>query len=182
MYKNVHFTYDNKVYQQNDGVALGSPLGPVLSGIFMVELENSLVPTLNESMTLWRCFVDGTITFVKNDSIAYVLDQLNSFHEQIQFTYEVERNNKLPFLDVLLIKNANQIDTTVYRKSTNTDVYLNWNAHAPTILERGTLRTILSRAYTICSNETYLNEEIKYMESTFEKVNNYPKYAITQLK
>ena len=37
----------------------------VLSGIFMVELANSLVPTLNESMTLWRRFVDDTITFVK---------------------------------------------------------------------------------------------------------------------
>ena len=55
----------NKVYQQNDGVAMGTPLGPVLSGIFMVELENSLVPTLNQSMTLWRRFVDDTITFVK---------------------------------------------------------------------------------------------------------------------
>ena len=63
--KNVHFTYGNKVYQQNDGVAMGTPLGPVLSGIFMVELANSLVPTLNESMTLWRRFVDDTITFVK---------------------------------------------------------------------------------------------------------------------
>ena len=60
-----------KVYQQNDGVAMGSPLGPVLSGIFMVKLENSLVPTLNESMTLWRHFVDGTITFVKNDSLRF---------------------------------------------------------------------------------------------------------------
>ena len=50
--KNVDFTYDNTVYQQNDGVAMGSPLRPVLSGIFIVELENSLVPTLNESMTL----------------------------------------------------------------------------------------------------------------------------------
>ena len=79
--KNVHFTYDNKVYQQNDGVAMGSPLGPVLSGIFMVELENRLVLTLNESMTLWRRFVDDAITFVKNDSIAYILDQLNSFHK-----------------------------------------------------------------------------------------------------
>ena len=125
--KNVHFTYDNKVYQQNDGVAIGSPLGPVLSGIFMIELENRLVLILNESTTLWRRFVDDAVTFVKNDSIAYVLDQLNSFHEQIQFTYEVEHNNKLPFLDVLLIKNANKIDTTVYRKPTNTDVYLNWN-------------------------------------------------------
>ena len=63
----MHFTYDNRVYQQNDGVAIGSPLGPVLSGIFMVKLENSLIPTLNESMTLWRSFVDNKITFMKNE-------------------------------------------------------------------------------------------------------------------
>ena len=86
--KDVHFTYDNTVYQQNDGVAMGSPPRPVFSGIFMVELENRLVPALNESMTLWRCFVDDTITFVKNDSIVYVLDQLKHFYERIQFTYE----------------------------------------------------------------------------------------------
>ena len=51
--KNVHLTYDNTAYQQNDGVAMGSPLGPVQSGIFMVKLENGLVPTLNESMTFY---------------------------------------------------------------------------------------------------------------------------------
>ena len=56
----------------NNGVATGSPLGPVLSRTFMVELENSLVPTLNESMTLWRRFVDDTITFMKIHSIAYI--------------------------------------------------------------------------------------------------------------
>ena len=63
----MHFTYDNRVYQQNDGVAIGSPLGPVLSGIFMVKLENSLIPTLNESMTSRRSFVDNKITFMKNE-------------------------------------------------------------------------------------------------------------------
>ena len=91
-----------------------------------------IVLTLNKSMTLSRRFIDSAITFVKNDSTVYVLDQLNNFHKQIQFTYEVEHNSKLPFLDVLLIKNANNIDTTVYRKPTNTDIYLNWNPHAPT--------------------------------------------------
>ena len=53
----------------------------VLSGVFMVELEKNLTPTLNESMTLWRRFVNDRITFVKNDNIVYVLDQLNNFHE-----------------------------------------------------------------------------------------------------
>ena len=70
----------------------------------MIELENSLALTLNECMTQRRRFVDDTKTFVKNDSIVYVLYQLNNFRERIQFTYEVEHNNKIPFLDILLIK------------------------------------------------------------------------------
>ena len=103
---------------------MGSPLGPVLFRIFIVELENTLVLALNKSMTLWRRLVDDTITFVKNNSIVYVLDQLNNFHERIQFTYEVEHNKKLPFLNVLLIKNGNNADSTVYRKPTNTNIHL----------------------------------------------------------
>ena len=124
MYKKVHFTYDNTVYQQNDEVAMVSPLSPVLSGIFMVKLENDLVRALNKSMTLWH-FADDAITSVKNNTFVYVLDQLNNFHERIQFTYEVEHNSKIPFLDVLLIKNANNIDTTVYRKPKIINIYLN---------------------------------------------------------
>ena len=124
MYKKVHFTYDNTVYQQNDEVAMVSPLSPVLSGIFMVKLENDLVRALNKTMTLWH-FADDAITSVKNNTIVYVLDQLNNFHERIQFTYEVEHNSKIPFLDVLLIKNANNIDTTVYRKPKIINIYLN---------------------------------------------------------
>ena len=34
--KDTHFAYNNGVYQQNDGVVMGPPLGPVLGGIFMV--------------------------------------------------------------------------------------------------------------------------------------------------
>ena len=69
------------------------------------------------------------ITFVKNDSIVYVLDQLNNFHEEIQFTYKVEHNNKLPFLDVVLVKSTNTIDTTVYTKPTNTNIYFRIRMH-----------------------------------------------------
>ena len=27
--KNVHFCFDSNIYQKNDGIAMGSPLGPV---------------------------------------------------------------------------------------------------------------------------------------------------------
>ena len=29
--KNVHFTFNNEIYIQNGGVAMGSPLGPILA-------------------------------------------------------------------------------------------------------------------------------------------------------
>ena len=42
-------------------VAMGSPLGPVLADIFMVELTlNTLAPTLTEYMKFWKRYVDDT--------------------------------------------------------------------------------------------------------------------------
>ena len=52
--KSVHFTFDGNIYVQNDGVAMGSPLRPVLANIFMVELERSVIPTLMDKMKWWR--------------------------------------------------------------------------------------------------------------------------------
>ena len=113
--KSIHFTFGGNIYVQNDGVAMGSPLVPVLANIFMVELERSVIPTLMDKM-----------------SIDYVLKMLNGFHRNIQFTYQVEINSKISFLDVLVIRDSNNnINTTVYRKNTNNDIYLNWESFAP---------------------------------------------------
>ena len=50
--KNVHFTFNNQIYIQLDGVAMGSPLGLVLANISMVELEMSIKPNLNDKIKL----------------------------------------------------------------------------------------------------------------------------------
>ena len=99
-------------------MAIGSPLGPVLADIFMVELENTLVPTLTDYMKFWKRYVDDTICFVKMGSVEYIVLILNSFDANIQFTYEKEKKCRLPFLDVLLTRNVNSIVTTVYCKTT----------------------------------------------------------------
>ena len=79
---------------------MGSPLGPVLANIFMVKLENVLVPKLNDRVKKWRCFADDTFVYVKRGSIEYVLFIQNLFHNNTKFTNEQENNNRLPFLDV----------------------------------------------------------------------------------
>lgn len=41
--KNLHFSFNNEIYIQTDDAAMGSPFGPVIAKIFMIELENTLV-------------------------------------------------------------------------------------------------------------------------------------------
>ena len=81
--KNVHFTFNNNIYKQTDRVAMGSPIGPVLADIIMVELENTMVPRLSNHFHFWRRHVDDTFTFVKEELITFVLEELNSYHPNL---------------------------------------------------------------------------------------------------
>ena len=77
---NAHFTFNDDIYQQCDGVAMGSPLGPVIAGIIMVELERTLLLRLTEYKTPWKRYVNGTIAAIKLTSIDHLLMILNIFH------------------------------------------------------------------------------------------------------
>ena len=172
--KNVHFTFDNVIKVQKDGVAMGSPLGPVLSDIFMIELETSLLPELTYYIRFWKRYVDDTICFIKVGSVNYILSVLNSFDVNIEFTYELEHEGKLPFLDVLLCRKGKNFYATIYRKATNNDIYLNWNAFEPISWKRGTLKTLIERAYLICSTEELRNRDVEHIEKVFYENNSHP--------
>ena len=87
--KNVHFSFSSEIYMQNDGVAMGFPLGPVLANIFIVELEKTIMPSFSDKIKLWKRYVDDTSTFVKTDEIKDVLSSLNSCYSNITFTMEI---------------------------------------------------------------------------------------------
>ena len=105
------------------------PLEPVLAAIFMVELETRTIPTVTDNISHWRRYVDDTFVFIKKGYVEHVLVRLNSFHKNIQFTYELE--SFVTKLDVLLIGKGNKIENTVCRKSTTSDIYLNWGLFSP---------------------------------------------------
>ena len=180
--KEMHFTFDGKIYQQVDGVCMGSPLGPVLANVFMVHLEETIVPELQEIMPMWRRYVDDTFTFVKKNRISDVVQKINSFHQNIKFTHETEEQQKIPFLDVLLKKRENgRVETSVYRKPTNNNIYIHWNAYGPRQWKVGTLSGIIQRAYTICSTEEDRSAELKFIYDVFTETNGYPKYVVTSI-
>ena len=71
------------------------------------------------------------------------------------------------FLEVLLVQNNQFLDTTVYRKKTHTDFYLNWNSFEQKIWKFGTLKTIVTRACEIFSSDKFLEEETELFGQYF---------------
>ena len=60
--------------------------------------------------------VDGV-----NQVLRYVHDHRNEQNGDIQFTKEIEENEKLPFLDCLVTLDNNELQTIVYSKPKHTD-------------------------------------------------------------
>ena len=119
-------------------------------------------------MRPWKRYVDDTISYIKEESIEHVLSKLNGYHDNIEFTYEIENYRKLPFLDVLLIRKDYEVETTVYRKNTSNDMYLHWQSFPPTKWKRGTLQTLVSRAFRVCSNDKHLEMKLNTLRKCLE--------------
>ena len=97
--KKSHFIF-GQYYDQIDGVAMGSPLGPVLANIFMCHFEEKWLMNSRFCPSLWFRYVDDTSTmFDSKDNANEFLSFLNSRHDSIKFTLEFEEDNKIPFLD-----------------------------------------------------------------------------------
>ena len=126
--------------------------------------------------------MDDTFAYVLPDKIDMILHELNSYHPNIKFTYELESYNKLAFLDVSAIRaNDNKVETSVYRKATCTNIYINWRSHAPSNWKIGTLRNLIKRAKSISSSELLLRNEIGYLQYIFSKYNDFPLKVVNDI-
>ena len=85
-------------------------------------------------------------------------------------------------MDVLLRRNSvNGVDTSVYRKITNTDIYINWHSYSPKSWKISTFKTLVKRAFLISSNESLLQAELTYLTDVFCNLNQYPKNLLRSI-
>ena len=70
--------------------------------------------------------------FKKRDHVKKFIRYINSRHLNIKFTSEEEKDNKISFLDFSTSRNNNALETSIFRKSTFSAVYTNFNSFLPT--------------------------------------------------
>ena len=163
------------LYEQKDGVGMGSPLGPLMANAFLCHIEEQLdVPDF------YRRYVDDTLTAMPCQSAANgFLDKLNSIHPSLHFTMEIATNGKLPFLGMLLEKNGSQISTCVYRKPTDKGLLLHYQSHMDHRYKTGLLKTMLNRAYRLSSSWQLFFDECEKLKNVFKRL-KYPEGLINK--
>ncbi|CAF1450959.1 unnamed protein product [Rotaria sordida] len=172
-----HFIFNNKIYVQLNGVAMGARLASVMADIFMTYLETTLMDKLTQlGVCEWYRYVDDTFVFINKDAnVDNILSILNDFHPSIKFTRKIEDNDKLEFLDVQVIRSSEQhwFETTIYRKPTFTGLLTNWNSYVPIQYKKASIVSMVNRALNICSTYTLLETELDEIRKIGLK-NDYP--------
>lgn len=70
-----------------------------------------------------------------------------------------------------------RITTTVYRKPTHTQAYINWNSNHPKTMLLGVLKGLIHRAHYFCDKEDDLKKELELLRDVFI-INGYPKQLV----
>ena len=151
--KESHFQFNNAFYDQVDGVAMGSPLGPLFANIFMCEFERKHMAELKKlGVKRWLRYVDDIFaTFANKEDAEKVLEFINKQHPNIKFTVEHEKDQQLAFLDVMVKRNSHEYYTSLYRKPTFTGVYLNWTSLTARKYKIGLIKCLLDRISKTCT-------------------------------
>ena len=172
--KKSHFIFDVQYYDQVDGVAMGSPLGPVLANIFMCHFEEKWVLSNNSRPSVWFRYVDDTFTLFESKHAAIrFLQFLNNCHANIKFTVEFEENSTIPFLDVLITRHSHTFSTSVYRKKTFAGLYTKWDSFTPRKYKINLIRTLTFRCFRICSSPSLLRSSLSELRKLLSQ-NGYP--------
>ena len=171
---NNYFIYDDKIYEQIHGCAMGSPVSPVVANLCMEAIEELAINTslkynLKCGNAMWMtAFVSSKGML----STPFILHLILSTHISYSLLRRIS-DQQIAFLDTLVSRKDNTITISVYRKATHTDRYLDFSSHHDKRHKISTAETLLHRAIKLPSTSQGKNAEINHVTDAL-RVNNYP--------
>ena len=174
--RSTYFQFQDRFFEQVDGVAMGSLLSPVVANLYMEAFETKALGLYSTSATKDVDQIRRRYVRSGEEELSAFHNHLNSINHSIQFTCEKESEGTLPFLDVKLKRMGEKVSTGVYRKPTHTNRYIYFSSHHHPRIKIGVVQCLKRRADTIY-DEHSANREARMLQSAFE-ANGYPRRVI----
>ena len=181
LYNNNYFTFDNKIFRQKDSSPMGSPISPIVSDFVLEDLETFCLNSLKHIFKpiIYVRYVHDIFTIIPENMVFIMLNVFNAYDllKRIQFTYEIESEFKINYLDITIIRDdEGNLMTDWYRKNISSGRTLNFESNQPIHQKRAVIFNMVDRAI-ILSNETFHKKNLEIVKNTLI-LNNYPKKFI----
>jgi hypothetical protein len=157
------------------------PLGRFFADLVLENLRESKIrkhPRWGPIIDWVRMIDDTFLEWLHSDQDFNEFVQfLNGLHPTIQWTFEKEKDGTFNFLNVLIIRNQDSIETSVYRKPSAADRYIHYTSSQAWQEKVSAMKTLRHRAEEYCSSEDLKLKELSHLFQVFLE-NGYPSHIV----
>ena len=170
------FEFNDQFYRQVKGVAMGTKMGPSFANLFLGFVEKNFL-----EHSLYIRYIDDIfgLSTMTEDDLRHFIDAFCNFHPAVEFTFDIAK--KVNFLDISLSIESVGISTSVYYKSTDSHLYLDYQSnHSPSCKNAIPYSQFL-RLRRLCSNDEDFKVKVNEM-SQFFLDRGYPLCVVTSAR
>jgi len=127
---------------------------------------------------VWKRYVDDTFVLLDKTTLDDFFIHLNEIENSINLTMEQEKDNCISFLDIKITStDKGTISTTIYRKPTHSNRYLNFNSNHPIEHKSAVINSLVYSANYLISSDDW--KELEHIRDVLA-LTGYPSWLLNR--
>jgi len=183
--KQNYFQYNDKFFQPEKGIAMGSPISSTMAEVYLQYIEETHMKQWLDSKEImyYKRYVDDIMIIYDQSKTQdeIILHEINKIDKNFQFKKSTEESNTINYLDITIHRSNNNMDISIYRKTTCTDLTIQFSSNQPHEHKIAAFRYYINRMITLPIKEKSKKEEWKTILA-IAKNNGYPIHIINNLR
>lgn len=175
---NSYLSFNDVVYHQVDGTAMGTSCAPPYANIIVYMLERKVLTAMAAHIHTYRRFLDDIWALVDASAVPAFILAINSLHPKLRFECVTSATDAI-FLDLHISKgrrfrSSGIFDLRVHQKSMNLYLYIPFSSFHPLAMKTSFIQTELMR---YIRNSSDREEYTKIKKLFFERLRDrgYPR-------
>lgn len=164
----VFFQFDQTIYKQNYGIAMGLACAPTLANLFMAVWEAKA--NVSERFDFYRRYIDDIFALTQGED-------LSSLVSPPGLILDWESRDSIPFLDCEVHLHGQEVCVKPYTKALSHYQYIPWNSGHPLHVKRGLVKTELLRFASLSAKPSYFDDRKKKLHLML-RARGYPEQAL----
>ncbi|EYC39096.1 hypothetical protein Y032_0676g1431 [Ancylostoma ceylanicum] len=143
------FRFENKLYEQKRGLAMGNRIAPLLAIMFLDHIEKS---SLTSGILLYKRYIDDVFVIGTTEmDVDTTLDRLNAFDPKVSFTVErPDSDGYLPFLNTKIRVIQGQKEHLWHKKSASANILVHARSAHPHFIKANVVRNLMKTKNKLC--------------------------------